>query len=49
MAANKEAMAALEAQGYLREYYTQRADQRGNHARRVSGNTAIRRPAFPVG
>ena len=42
MPAKQEAMAAMGAQGYLREYYTQRADQRGNHARRVSGNAAIR-------
>jgi 4-oxalomesaconate hydratase len=37
-----EAMAAMEAQKYLQEYYRQRADQRGNHARRVTGNQAIR-------
>ncbi|MGW0434546.1 PIG-L deacetylase family protein [Micromonospora sp. NPDC003197] len=42
MPAKQEAMAAMGAQGYLREYYTQRAEQRGNHARRVSGDTAIR-------
>ncbi|HEX3743862.1 MAG TPA: PIG-L family deacetylase [Bryobacteraceae bacterium] len=35
------AMAELGAQGYLREYYSQRAAQRGNHARRISGNKAI--------
>ncbi|MDG4828474.1 PIG-L family deacetylase [Solwaraspora sp. WMMD1047] len=42
MPAKREAMAAMSAQGYLREYYDQRADHRGNHARRVSGNAAIR-------
>ncbi|MEO3769215.1 PIG-L deacetylase family protein [Micromonospora sp. B9E7] len=42
MPAKREAMAAMAAQGYLREYYTQRADHRGNHARRVTGNAAIR-------
>ncbi|MGI5152863.1 PIG-L deacetylase family protein [Plantactinospora sp. CA-294935] len=42
MPAKQEAMAAMGAQGYLRDYYTQRAEQRGNHARRVTGNAAIR-------
>lgn len=42
MAAKREAMAAMRAQDYLREYYEQRASQRGNHARRVSGDTAVR-------
>ncbi|MCZ7375095.1 PIG-L deacetylase family protein [Micromonospora sp. WMMC250] len=42
MPAKREAMAAMTAQGYLREYYTQRADHRGNHARRVTGDAAIR-------
>ncbi|MEV4808932.1 PIG-L deacetylase family protein [Micromonospora avicenniae] len=42
MPAKQEAMAAMGAQGYLREYYTQRADQRGNHARRVTGDAAVR-------
>ncbi|TDC40600.1 PIG-L family deacetylase [Micromonospora sp. 15K316] len=42
MAAKQEAMAAMSAQHYLREYYTQRAEQRGNHARRVTGDAAIR-------
>ncbi len=36
------AMAAMEAQEYLREYYGQRADQRGNHARKVTGASGIR-------
>jgi 4-oxalomesaconate hydratase len=35
------AMAELGAQAYLREYYSQRAVQRANHARRISGNKAI--------
>ncbi|MET7752644.1 PIG-L deacetylase family protein [Micromonospora sp. NPDC005367] len=42
MPAKQEAMAAMSAQGYLREYYTQRADQRGNHARRVTGDASVR-------
>lgn len=42
MSAKQEAMVAMGAQGYLREYYTQRAEQRGNHARRVSGNSHIK-------
>lgn len=37
-----KAMECMKAQNYLREYYTQRADQRGNHARKVTGNKAIR-------
>jgi 4-oxalomesaconate hydratase len=36
------AMAEMKAQQYLQTYYTQRADQRGNHARRASGNQDIR-------
>ena len=36
------AMAEMKAQAYLQTYYTERADHRGNHARRSSGNTAIR-------
>jgi len=36
------AMAEMKAQQYLQTYYAQRADQRGNHARRSSGNQAIR-------
>jgi len=38
----RAAMAEMKAQAYLRTYYDQRAEQRGNHARRVSGNTAVR-------
>jgi 4-oxalomesaconate hydratase len=36
------AMAEMKAQQYLQTYYAQRADHRGNHARRSSGNQAIR-------
>ncbi|MQA95838.1 MAG: PIG-L family deacetylase [Streptosporangiales bacterium] len=37
-----EAMAAMEAQQYLQEYYRERAGHRGNHARKATGNSAIR-------
>jgi 4-oxalomesaconate hydratase len=36
------AMKHMAAQQYLQEYYAQRADQRGNHARKVTGNKEIR-------
>ena len=36
------AMAEMKAQAYLQTYYSQRAEQRANHARRSSGNDAIR-------
>jgi 4-oxalomesaconate hydratase len=36
------AMAEMKAQAYLHTYYSQRAEQRGNHARRSSGNAGIR-------
>ncbi len=36
------AMGHMEAQKYLQEYYAQRADQRGNHARKVTGDASIR-------
>jgi 4-oxalomesaconate hydratase len=42
MPAKHEAMAAMGAQSYLREYYTQRAEHRANHARKVTGNKAIK-------
>lgn len=42
MDAKVEAMSAMAAQQYLREYYTERAGHRGNHARKVTGNKAIR-------
>ncbi|ASR35874.1 GlcNAc-PI de-N-acetylase [Prauserella marina] len=37
-----EAMSHMAAQRYLQEYYAQRADHRGNHARKVTGNAEIR-------
>ena len=40
--AKLEAMEEMKAQKYLQTYYAQRADQRGNHARRSSGNQEIR-------
>jgi 4-oxalomesaconate hydratase len=42
MKAKSKAMEEMKAQKYLLTYYTQRADQRGNHARRSSGNQDIR-------
>jgi 4-oxalomesaconate hydratase len=36
------AMAEMKAQSYLQSYYAERADHRGNHARRSSGNNEIR-------
>jgi len=36
------AMAEMKAQQYLQTYYAQRADHRGNHARRASGDQSIR-------
>jgi 4-oxalomesaconate hydratase len=38
----RKAMAEMKAQSYLQTYYGQRAEQRGNHARRVSGDREIR-------
>ncbi len=38
----KQAMAEMKSQQYLQTYYAQRAEQRGNHARRVSGDSEIR-------
>jgi 4-oxalomesaconate hydratase len=35
------AMAEMKAQRYLQTYYAQRAEQRGNHARRASGDRSI--------
>jgi 4-oxalomesaconate hydratase len=40
--AKLSAMGEMKAQKYLQTYYAQRADQRGNHARRSSGNQDIR-------
>jgi 4-oxalomesaconate hydratase len=42
MEAKLTAMQEMKAQKYLQTYYAQRADQRGNHARRSSGNQDIR-------
>ena len=36
------AMSELKAQSYLQSYYAERAGQRGNHARRSSGNAAVK-------
>jgi 4-oxalomesaconate hydratase len=36
------AMAEMNAQNYLQTYYAQRGEQRGNHARRASGNADVR-------
>jgi 4-oxalomesaconate hydratase len=38
----RDAMAEMKAQKYLHTYYAERADHRGNHARRSSGNQEIR-------
>ena len=38
----QQAMAAMAAQHYLVQYYTERAEHRANHARRVSGQKHIR-------
>jgi 4-oxalomesaconate hydratase len=38
----KEAMAAMASQQYLQTYYGQRAEQRGNHARRAAGNSDVK-------
>jgi 4-oxalomesaconate hydratase len=40
--AKRAAMAEMKAQKYLHTYYDQRAEQRGNHARRASGDQAVR-------
>jgi 4-oxalomesaconate hydratase len=37
-----DAMKHMAAQQYLQQYYAQRAEHRGNHARKVSGNSEIR-------
>jgi 4-oxalomesaconate hydratase len=36
------AMDAMGAQGYLKQYYSERAEHRANHARRISGRSDIR-------
>ena len=38
----RQAMGEMKAQAYLQTYYAERADHRGNHARRSSGNVDIR-------
>jgi 4-oxalomesaconate hydratase len=42
MERKRAAMAEIKAQTYLQSYYDQRAEQRANHARRVSGNRETR-------
>jgi 4-oxalomesaconate hydratase len=42
MEAKLKAMSEMRAQKYLQTYYAQRAEHRGNHARRSSGNQDIR-------
>jgi 4-oxalomesaconate hydratase len=37
------AMQAMGAQGYLEQYYSERAEHRANHARRISGRKDIKR------
>ncbi len=37
----RAAMAEMRAQAYLQTYYDQRAEQRGNHARRASGDRSV--------
>lgn len=41
MEKKRAAMAEMNSQQYLQTYYAQRAEQRGNHARRVSGRKDI--------
>lgn len=36
------AMSEMKAQAYLQTYYAQRGEQRGNHARRASGDQSVR-------
>jgi len=36
------AMNVMAAQSYLKDYYTELAARRGNHARRISGNSAVK-------
>jgi 4-oxalomesaconate hydratase len=38
----RAAMAEMKAQQHLQTYYAQRAEQRGNHARRASGDSSVR-------
>ena len=39
----REAMACMQAQEYLQQYYLERAEHRGNHARKVTGDAGIRK------
>jgi 4-oxalomesaconate hydratase len=36
------AMEAMGAQSYLRQYYSERAEHRANHARRISGRSDVK-------
>jgi 4-oxalomesaconate hydratase len=40
--AKEKAMEQMKAQQYLRTYYAQRGEQRGNHSRRASGDQSVR-------
>jgi 4-oxalomesaconate hydratase len=42
MAKKIKAMAVMKAQSYLKDYYTELASRRGNHARRISGKPEVR-------
>jgi 4-oxalomesaconate hydratase len=42
MEAKRAAMAEMKAQQYLQSYYGERADHRGNHARRAAGEDEVR-------
>ncbi|MDX1416084.1 MAG: PIG-L deacetylase family protein [Candidatus Promineifilaceae bacterium] len=37
-----QAMQAISAQSYLKDYYTELAERRGNHARRISGKQNVK-------
>jgi 4-oxalomesaconate hydratase len=37
-----EAMIVMSAQSYLKDYYTELASRRGNHARRISGKSEVK-------
>jgi 4-oxalomesaconate hydratase len=38
----KQAMEVMKAQAYLVKYYTEQAEHRGHHARRVSGKKEVK-------
>lgn len=42
MLMKQQAMEAMAAQQYLRQYYTEQAEHRANQARRISGRQDIR-------